>query len=412
MIKKSTYLSAFAEKSSLFILLFLLVCNILNGQNDAKNCFESNAYYDQEQHDELEIFTKKYNSNYSQNANSRGKINIPVVVHIVYPTENENISDAQVFSQIDALNRDFNRANNNLDSVHPDFENIIGQVGFNFCLATIDPTGQPTVGITRTKAKENFEYSRGAKGIYHTADGGQTAWDTNQYLNIWVTKTGSNIAGFGSKPNQNQPDEDGVIISVDYFGQLGTALPDFRLGRTGTHEVAHYFNLFHTWDNICGHNDFVADTPIQLSSYSGCPNIDESSCGSRDITANFMNYSEDACLAMFTLGQTRRMQAALIFARSGLINSNSCNDPSSVITNSDIKVYPNPASYYFCIEVGNIPLEQIPYTIFNAQGAKMEEGIALSNSLQHFPTYRNGVYFIQFMNGREELMVKKIIIAN
>ena len=373
MIKKSTYLPAFTKKSCLFIFLILLICNILNSQNDTKSCFESNDYYDQASYDELEVFTKNYIANYAQNANSRGKITIPVVVHIVYPTEKENISDAEVFSQIDALNRDFNLQNKNLDRVHPDFENRIGEVGFNFCLATIDPTGQPTTGITRTNTKENFVYAIGDKWIYHTEDGGHTAWNTNQYLNIWVTKIGSNIAGFGSKPNQNQPDEDGVILSVDYFGQLGIALPNFRLGRTGTHEVAHYFNLFHTWDNTCGHNDFVADTPIQSSSYSGCPNIDESSCDSRDITANFMNYSEDACLAMFTKGQAMRMQAALIGARSGLLNGNSCEPYFPTVSGEEIKVYPNPASYYFCIEVGNVSLEEVPYFIFNAQGAKVEE---------------------------------------
>ena len=413
MIKKSTYLSTFVEKSSLFIFLFLLVFTILNSQNEAKNCFESNDYYDQASHDALEIFTQDYIAQYPSNASSRGKITIPVVVHIVYPTENENISNAQVFSQIDALNRDFNRRNDNLDKVHPDFENIIGKVGFNFCLATIDPDGNVTDGITRTATNENFEYSRGAKWIYHTADGGHTAWDTNQYLNIWVTKTGSNIAGFGSKPNQNQSDEDGVIISVDYFGQLGTALPNFQLGRTGTHEVAHYFNIFHPFNDGCDGDDFVADVPQQSNSYNGNCLADENiSCGGRDNASNFMNYAQDECLAMFSQGQALRMQAALIHARSGLLNNNACQQSPTPTLTDEIKIYPNPASYYFCIEVGDAHLPQIPYIVFNALGQKIEEGIVLPNSLQHFPTYRNGIYFIQFMDGSAEGVLKKIIINN
>ncbi len=382
-------------------------------QTIERKCVETTTYYDKGAHDALEIATENYLKQSHSLAASRGKINIPVVVHIVYPTEAENISDAQVFSQIDALNRDFNLENTNLDRVHPDFKNRIGKVGFNFCLATIDPTGQPTTGITRTPTNDDFEYSRGATWIYHTPEGGKTAWNTTQYLNIWVTKTGLGIAGFGSKPNQNPLEQDGIILSVDYFGQEGTALPNYRLGRVGTHEVAHYFNVFHNWGlGECGHDDFVADTPIQSTSYNGCPNIDESSCDSRDITANFMNNSQDACLAMFTKGQAMRMQAALIHARSGLLNGNSCEPYLPTVSREEIKVYPNPASYYYCIEVGDASLAQIPYFVYDSKGAKVEEGVVTPNSIQHFPTYRNGVYFIQFLNGEEAPLVKKIVINN
>jgi len=372
---------------------------------------ESNEFYDQVAHDALESFTKDYIANYSASASSRGNINIPVVVHVVYPTENENISEEQIHSQIDALNRDFNNANSNLDRVHPDFRDRIANVGFNFCLATIDPQGNPTNGITRTPTNNNlFVVSEG--NIYHSERGGKDAWNTEEYLNIWVTKMAPNFAGYGSKPNENPPDEDGVVLSVNYFGQSGIALPNYQLGRTGTHEVGHYFNIFHPWGNNCDHDDFVADTPTQSDDYNGCPNTDESSCDSRDITANFMNNSEDACLAMFTRGQAMRMQAALIHARSGLLNGNGCNENNTAITTDAIKIYPNPASYYFCIETGNAILAEIPYAIFNAQGAKVEEGIVLPNSLQHFPTYRNGIYFIRFMDGSKEGIVKKIIIKN
>ena len=379
-----------------------------------RKCFESEQYYDEAAHQQLEIFTQEYIKNHQNNTRSRGQIAIPVVVHVVYPTEAENISDEQIHSQIDALNRDFNALNDNLDQVHPDFQNRIADVGFNFCLATINPDGQLTNGITRTATDEDNVFIRSQNNIYHSADGGKDAWDTKSYLNIWVTRLAPNVAGFASKPAENSPDEDGVVISTDFFGQLGTALPNFQLGRTGTHEVAHYFNIFHAWafSNSCEHNDFVSDTPNQESPYFGCPAIDQTSCGTRDITNNFMNLSDDACLAMFTQGQAMRMQAALIGAISGLLNDNVCEPNSPIVSGDDIRVFPNPASYYFCIEVGDSSLEQIPYTVFNVQGAKVEEGLVFPNSLQHFPTYRNGVYFIQFMNGLAEPIIKKMIINN
>ncbi len=412
MIKKSTYLSAFAEKSFLSLFLFLLVSTILNSQNEAKNCFESTDYYDQEQQEALEIFTQNYIADYPQNAHSRGKITIPVVVHIVTQGMETGITDEQVYSQITALNRDFNRQNKDLNIVHPDFQDRIATVGFNFCLATLDPDGHPTTGITRTQTFIDNIATPTNSWLYHTDRGGQDAWDSNKYLNIWVTQVTLGIAGFATNPGQKSPEEDGVVINPRFFGMCGLATPPFHLGRIGVHEVGHYFNLKHPFNNGCDGNDFVEDVPQQSNFYNDCPIGENISCGTRDITTNFMNYTDDACQAMFTKGQAMRMQATLFGARSGLLNGNSCEPYFPTVSGAEIKIYPNPASYYFCVEVGNVPLEEIPYFIFNAQGAKVEEGIVQPNSRQHFPTYRNGVYFIQFMDGSKEGTVKKIVINN
>ncbi|MFK7978747.1 MAG: M43 family zinc metalloprotease [Saprospiraceae bacterium] len=385
-------------------------------QTTERSCFEATTFYNKAAHDSLEIATENHIKYNQQNiANSRGEITIPVVVHIVYPTENENISDAQVFSQIDALNRDFNRRNNNLDKVHTDFRGRIANVGFNFCLATIDPEGNATNGITRTATKTDSEFFRGAEWLYYTEKDGKSAWDTEKYLNIWVTKISdiSQILGYASKPFESPPEKDGVVIDAKNFGINGTAISPYDLGRTGTHEVAHYFNISHPFNNGCDGDDFVADVPQQSNSYDGaCETGEKMSCGNRDNVSNFMNYSQDECLAMFTKGQALRMQAALIHARSGLLNNNACQQPPTPTLTDEIKIYPNPASYYFCIEVGNSNLVQIPYTIFNAQGAKVEEGLVLPNSIQHFPTYRNGIYFVQFMDGSAEGTLKKVVINN
>lgn len=379
-----------------------------------RKCLENEQYYDEVTQEQLEIFTKNYIANPQQNAFSRGKITIPVVVHIITQGVERGITDEQVHSQITALNRDFNLQNDNLNIVHLNFQDRISDVGFSFCLANIDPDGNSVIGITHRNTFEDFVAEPDNSWWHQTAQGGQDAWDTKRYLNIWVTQTPLGIAGFASNPGQTFPEADGIVIAPRFFGMCGLATPPFHLGRTGVHEVGHYFNLRHPFNTSlgCEGNDFVEDVPQQENFYNDCPFGENSSCGTRDNTTNFMNYTDDACQAMFTKGQAIRMQAALIGARSGLLDGNSCVPYSTTISDIEIKVYPNPASYYFCVEVGNIPLERIPYFIFNAQGAKVEEGTVTPNSQRHFPTYRNGIYFIQFRNESEESIVKKIVVNN
>lgn len=403
------------KKYAYYVVLtfhFFLIINSLSAQTSHKKCIESNQYYNQSLHEELEIFTKDYIKNSPSIAHSRGKITIPVVVHIVTQEFERGISNEQVYSQIKALNRDFNLENTDTDIVHPDFQDRIANVGFNFCLATIDPFGNPTTGITRRNTSANNIATADNTWLYNSEEG-QAAWDTEKYLNIWVTQITLGIAGFATNPGQKAPEQDGVVINPRYFGMGGSATPPFHLGRIGVHEVGHYFNLKHPWNDGCEGTDFVADMPQQLNAYRNCPEIGEdTSCGGRNITTNYMNYTDDVCQAMFTKGQAMRMRAALIGARSGLLNGNSCEPYFPTVSGAEIKVYPNPASYYFCIEVGNADLEQIPYFIYDVRGAKVEEGVVLPNSLQHFPSYRNGVYFIQFMDGLEEAVVRKVVIRN
>jgi len=239
LIQLITYLPTFLVKSFYLLILGLFFLSPLVAQTIERKCYESEVYYDKMAHEQLEIFTK----NYPNIAHSRGNITIPVVIHIVYPTEAENISDAVIRSQIEALNRDFNRTNCNLNRVHSDFQDRIANVGFNFCLATINPEGEATNGITRTATDEDNVFIRSEGNIYHTERGGKDAWNTEQYLNIWVTRLAPNFAGFASKPGENSPEEDGVVISVDFFGQSASALANFQLGRVGTHEVGHYLQI-------------------------------------------------------------------------------------------------------------------------------------------------------------------------
>jgi len=176
--------------------------------------------------------------------------------------------------------------------------------------------------------------------------------------------------------------------------------------------MGHFFNLYHPWGRFsdCTDDDFVKDTPLQSEQYFGCPDSQSQSCGSQDITANFMNFSEDACLAMFTRGQAARMQATLIFARSGLLESTGCKSATVINPSTEILVYPNPANYFFCIATGNLPSDSVAFRMLDVKGAVVMEGSVVTGERQYLSVSKNGIYFLQFFSG-DQTIVKKIVIA-
>lgn len=250
-------------------------------------------------------------------------VTIPVVVHVVYRTAEENISDAQIQSQMQVLNDDFRRLNsdaNNTWSQAADAE-------IEFCLATVDPNGNPTNGITRTSTTVNGFGTNDA--VKFTSQGGIDAWPRDSYLNFWVCNIGGGILGYAQFPG-GAAATDGVVNDYRYTGTNGTATAPFNLGRTATHEVGHWLNLRHIWgDGGCGVDDFVADTPESDAPNYGCA-AGHTSCGSADMIENYMDYSNDACMNLFTQGQKTRMQA--LFApggfRASLLSSNGCGSGS------------------------------------------------------------------------------------
>jgi len=260
----------------------------------------------------IEAFTKQKIANTSAQEKINGAvISIPVVIHVIYNSAKtvENISTAQIQSQIDVINEDFRRTNSDANNTWSQ----AADTQIEFCLATVDPNGNATTGITR---KSSSKVSWGtADAMKKSSQGGVNPWDTSQYLNMWVCNIGGGILGYAQFPG-GSASTDGVVMSPQYFGSSAKGSgfylsAPFDLGRTTTHEIGHFLNLRHIWgDGACGTDDFVADTPESDASNGGCPTTHQS-CGTTDMVQNYMDYTNDSCMNLYTLGQKNRMRAVL-----------------------------------------------------------------------------------------------------
>jgi len=281
-------------------------------------------------------------------------LTIPVVVHVVYKNSTENISSAQIQSQIDVLNADFRRLNSDLTNTPAAFRGSSDDPLIEFCLAERDPNGNSTTGITRTfTSSAEFNTDNFVK---FTSQGGEDAWNPLDYLNLWVCDIRDPILGYAQFPYMLATDiaTDGVVIDYAYFGNIGTATPPFHLGRTATHEVGHWLNLRHIWGDEpnCAADDSLSDTPLQSNLTLGnsmFPLLDACSPNYPGIMfCNYMDYSDDAALTMFTTGQAGRMDASIFNERNALWSSLGCQ---AVITGETelnqslvVTFYPNPSS--------------------------------------------------------------------
>ena len=264
-------------------------------------------------------FVKRMKNNPQER--SQMVVTIPVVFHVLYNTAAENISEAQVLSQLQIMNDDFRRLNADQDNVWSQ----AADTQIEFCLATQDPQGNPSDGILRVPTSvtqfgtnDNMKFS---------SQGGSDAWPASEYLNFWVCDLGASLLGYAQFPG-GPANTDGVVCTYTATGDVGTAQAPFDLGRTGTHEVGHWLNLRHIWgDGGCGADDFVADTPEDDGANYGC-SLGSSSCeaGVSAMVQNYMDYSDDACMNLFTQGQGDRMNALFQAggARASLLNSPGC----------------------------------------------------------------------------------------
>jgi hypothetical protein len=333
-------------------------------------------------------------------------IRIPVVVHVIYNTAAQNISDAQIQSGIAALNRDFRKQNADTSNTPLRFKAFAADVQIEFVLAKADPIGRATTGIVR-KQSTVPAWNMDDK-IKFSAQGGDDAWDTKSYLNIWLGNT-RRLLGYGTMPGGDEK-VDGLVINTTVFGTINTAAP-YNLGRTAVHEAGHWLGLYHTWgDAACG-DDKVDDTPTQAGYTSGCPSGIRMSCGNNttgDMYMNFMDFTNDACMNLFTYGQKERMRA--LFAgggpRNALLSSTGLNEPwveaaalqaeEPIVQPTVLQVYPNPVQQEVRLQI-TATNAKVEGTLFlmNAFGMPVQKIVITAHQQKLQLNLRSGLYFLQ-----------------
>lgn len=287
--------------------------NQISNTNERRGCASDEVLKDQIANNpelamkiaQIETFTQsKINDNFESRL-VNGVIEIPVVVNVLYRTAAENISQAQIQSQIDILNQDFNATNSDYSNVPAAFSNVKANVGIRFVLDQ----------VVRKSTKKTSWGTRDA--MKKSSQGGLNPISPTTKLNLWACTIGGGILGYAQFPGGSSA-TDGVVIDSKYLGNTGTATYPFNLGRTATHEVGHWMNLRHIWgDATCG-NDLVADTPSHNAANYGAPAFPHySTCSGTPIemTMNYMDYVDDRAMYMFSADQKNRMLA--IFQSGG-----------------------------------------------------------------------------------------------
>jgi hypothetical protein len=349
----------------------------------------------------------------SKDTNANEVIIIPVVIHVLYNTSVQNISEAQVLSQLQALNNDYRRLNTDASNQPSAFSGISADARISFCLAKLDPAGKATTGIIRKYTSvPNWLFDDGMK---YSAQGGDNAWDSKKYLNIWVCNLLGRSLGYSSLPG-SQADRDGVVIQYNVFGTTGTLTAPFNKGRTLTHEVGHWLGLKHLWgDATCG-DDGIADTPPQQNFNNGCPSFPHmSSCsvnGNGDMFMNFMDFTDDACMNMFTKGQVVKMRSLFAVGgpRNSFLNSSVCDSnsvqravlPGNINSpKAGITLFPNPAVKFITVEAKNSEITGQTLKICNVYGAVVISQLLQAQkntiTLQQLPA---GIYFLTIGDGK------------
>lgn len=368
----------------------------------------------------------------SKNYNKASEIiTIPVVIHIIHNGDalgkNENISDEQALSQIEVLNQDYRRL---MDTRGYNDDAVGADIGIEFCLAQQKPDGTATSGIDRVKKSAADYKSLSATEKMKT----ETQWNPDDYLNIWTVKfsdtESAEMAGtlgyaqfpstsklLGLSNNEGDANTDGVVIDYRYFGSSDVVStindPDYDKGRTTTHEVGHYLGLLHIWgdgdgdsesgDTDCSATDFCADTPQSGYEHYDCGNFDTcTSSPGKDMPENYMDYTNDACMNIFTINQKERILAVMnnSIRRKTLKTSTVCNlvlNKNEFNYFNDVKLYPNPVHNILNVSVSSTVFPD-KFIIYNSLGQVIEYRNNPTINIEiNTQTYAKGVYFLKII---------------
>lgn len=367
---------------------------------------------------------------------------VPVVFHIIYNTESQNLSDSVIFSQIEVLNEDYRRQNADAIETRDIFLPVAEDTEIEFRLATIDPDGNPTTGITRTQTSRTgfsmdlFSQVNTLDEVKNPTSGGVSAWDASRYLNIWVCKINSSFfgqvygmayppAGLVNWPEGSAAptlNEEGVIVHYTCVGRNNPVAGDDNdvendLGRTLTHEIGHYLGLRHIWGDVlfgngCTEDDGIEDTPNCSTADQYACNHNANTCETDqpgdlpDMIENYMDYTKEQCYNLFTQGQKEHMRYVLTELRPGLLTGEVLGMSNTIPEKVELMLWPIPATQYIHIKTdrGN----RGSYSIVNLLGE-----IVGSGEIQHgtvsIDHLNPGVYFFSF-NFRNQYATKRFVV--
>lgn len=440
---------------TLFTCLIVLVCTSVFAQN-LHRCATVNAV--ELRNAQFPGYSKAVNNTFNaakvhvaqKDINEPDPIyRIPVVVHIVYNTPEENISNQMVYSQIARLNKDYRRLNADSVDTRSEFLPVAADAGIEFYLAGTDPDGNPTGGITRTQvSRADFAPDFTGTGLDDVKQGsldGVDSWDTDEYLNIWVCDligTGGLFQLFGfayppaTAPNwpagSNAPSSDleGVVVHYEVFGD-GNPLATGSLsvsdkGRTAVHEVGHYLGLRHIWgdpniflgEDGCTVDDGLDDTPNASENAAQICNFNNNTCTDSpvnlpDMIENYMDYAQDECMNIFTQDQADIMRSMLETARTDLADGSIAPTgvESAGLDATEISVFPNPSNGDFQIIFSDdLTLENVELIDLKGRTLKSFSNTQLGNkSVVNVSEAQSGAYMLRF-SFAEGTAVKRLLI--
>lgn len=347
-------------------------------------------------------------------------VTIPVVVHVIYNTADQNISDAQVQTQIDVLNEDYTASNSDYNNYDAGYKDAKGDFNIQFCLVQV---------IHKATSKKSFGANDQMK---KDQSGGSDPVDPMHNLNIWVCNLGSNLLGYAYYPGI-KPEKFGAVIHVMAFGRGAgyNLFTNYNKGRTATHEIGHCLGLVHIWgDSNCG-DDLVDDTPLHNGPNFGCPaQGSRSTCVGTPVMMwmNYMDYTDDPCMYFFTKGQSTRANFFMDtdpqlnsivnstcsnqHGNSPIITTNNASNNSVNNRSGDWRIYPTITANSFTLQLNTTSAGKTVVNIYDQAGALVSsKNLAEGVNINRFDIsgLSNGLYIVQLKQGAVN-SVKKLIV--